>query len=395
MPMSLNSIRSSARGSVENGDSPSRQYRFVCETSLVGDGQSPFSTGRAVVLMAGIACAFVALTIGVAADEPPAKPPADGDRNSSKEQVEFFEKQVQPILKARCFKCHGADEKIKGGLRLSSRAAVLKGGDQGAAVVLDKPSESLLIQAINYEGLEMPPSGKMPISEIDVLTKWVEQGLPWTAGAVAAEEKPRKGPPKVDDEARNYWAYRPLQTSAVPQVKNAAWVQNPIDAFVLSKLEAEGLAPTPPADRVALVRRAYYDLIGLPPSPDEVDAFVADKSDGAYERLIDKLLARPQYGEKWGRHWLDLVRYAETHGYERDSLKPFAWRYRDYVIDSFNKDKPYDQFLNEQLAGDELDLVTPETLIATGYYRLGIWDDEPADRPLARYDVLDGVVSTT
>jgi len=241
-----------------------------------------------------------------------------GDRGFSKADVEFFEKQVQPILKARCLKCHGGEEKVKGGLRLSSRAAVLKGGDQGTAVVLDKPAESLLIQAINYDGLEMPPSGKLPRAEIDVLTKWVEQGLPWTPGDAATEEKSREGPPKVDDEARNYWAYRPLQTPEVPQVKNKGWVCNSIDAFVLSKLEAEGLTPAAPADRVALLRRAYYDLIGLPPGPEEVDAFVADKSDDAYDRLIDRLLAKPQYGEKWGRHWLDLVRYAETHGYERD-----------------------------------------------------------------------------
>ena len=299
------------------------------------------------------------------------------------------------LLKARCLKCHGGEEKIKGGLRLSSRAAVLKGGDQGAAVVLDKAGESLLIQAINYDGLEMPPSGKMSKAEIDVLTKWVEHGLPWTAGAAAVEDKPREAPPKVDDEARNYWAYRPLQTPEVPRVKSKAWVRNSIDAFVLSKIEAEGLAPAPPAARVTLIRRACYDLIGLPPSPEEVDAFVSDNSDDAYERLIDRLLARPQYGEKWGRHWLDLGRYAETHGYERDSIKAFAWRYRDYVIDSFNRDKPYNQFLTEQLAGDELDAVTAETLVATGFYRLGIWDDEPADRLLAKYDVLDGIVSTT
>ncbi len=329
------------------------------------------------------------------ADEATAKPKAGANGAFSNDQVEFFEKQVQPILKARCLKCHGGEEKIKGGLRLTSRTAVLKGGDQGAAVDLDKPTESLLIQAINYDGLEMPPSGKMSRTEIEVLTKWVQQGLPWTPGAAVAEDKPREGPPKVDDDARNYWAYRPLQTSEVPQVMNKAWVRNSIDAFVLSKIEAEGLAPAPPAARVTLLRRAFYDLIGLPPSPDDVDAFVADKSDGAYERLIDRLLARPQYGEKWGRHWLDLMRYAETHGYERDSLKPFAWRYRDYVIDSFNRDKPYNQFLMEQLAGDELDAVTDETLIATGFYRLGIWDDEPADRLLAKYDVLDGIVSTT
>ena len=345
-----------------------------------------------ITVVAAAACTLATLEMSVA--QLAAKPQANGDREFSKEQVEFYETQVQPILKARCLKCHGGEEKIKGGLRLSSRAAVLKGGDQGAAVVLDKPAESLLIQAINYDGLEMPPSGKLPKAEIDVLTKWVELGLPWTSGAATNEEKPREGP-KVDDEARNYWAYRPLQSPDVPRVKNKAWVRNSIDAFVLSKLEAEGLAPAPPADRVALLRRAYYDLIGLPPSPEEVDAFAADKSDDAYERLIDRLLARPQYGEKWGRHWLDLVRFAETHGYERDSIKPFAWRYRDYVIDSFNRDKPYDQFLMEQLAGDELDTVTAETLIATGFYRLGLWDDEPADRLLAKYDVLDGIVSTT
>lgn len=347
-----------------------------------------------LVILAGLRCAWgpAGFSLG---EEPAAKPQTKGEKSFSKEQIEFFEKRVQPILKARCLKCHGREEKIRGGLRLTGRAAVLKGGDQGAAVDLDKPRESLLIQAINYNELEMPPGGKLPKAEIDILTKWVEQGLPWTKGAAVAEEKPKEGPPRVDDEARNYWAYRPLQKGNVPQVTAASRVGNPIDAFLLAKLEAEGLSRAPPADPVALIRRAYFDLIGLPPTPEEVDAFLADKSDGAYERLIDKLLARPQYGEKWGRHWLDLVRFAETHGYERDSVKPFAWRYRDYVIDSFNRDKPYDQFLREQLAGDELDVVTPETLIATGYYRLGIWDDEPADRPLAKYDVLDGVVSTT
>ena len=200
---------------------------------------------------------------------------------------------------------------------------------------------------------------------------------------------------KITAEDRAYWAYRPLKRPEPPKVKNTAWVRNPIDAFVLAKLEEKGLTPAPPADRVALCRRVYYDLTGLPPTPEQLDAFVSDKDPAAYEKLIDRLLESPHYGEKWGRHWLDLVRFAETHGYERDSPKPFAWRYRDYVIDAFNKDKPYDQFIREQIAGDELDTVTPETMTATGYYRLGIWDDEPADRLLAKYDVLDGIVSTT
>ena len=182
---------------------------------------------------------------------------------------------------------------------------------------------------------------------------------------------------------------------AVPPVKDNAWCRTPIDAFIRVRLEAEGLTPAPPADRTTLIRRLTYDLTGLPPTPAEVDAFVADRAPDAFERLTDRLLASPHYGEKWGRHWLDLVRYGETNGYERDSAKPFAWRYRDYVIASLNHDKPYDQFVREQLAGDEIAPGAAESLIATGFYRLGIWDDEPADRELARYDGLDGVLATT
>jgi hypothetical protein len=212
--------------------------------------------------------------------------------------------------------------------------------------------------------------------------------------ALSAQSPAPKGK-KITSEDRAYWAYRPLTRPEPPRVKNSAWVRNPIDAFVLAKLEDKGLTPAAPADRVALCRRVYFDLTGLPATPEQIDAFVNDQDPSAYEKLLDRLLDSPPYGEKWGRHWLDLVRYAETHGYERDLPKPFAWRYRDYVIDSFNQDKPYDQFIREQIAGDELDTVTPETMTATGYYRLGIWDDEPADRLLAKYDVLDGIVSTT
>src|SRR5262249_28543646 len=174
-----------------------------------------------------------------------------------------------------------------------------------------------------------------------------------------------------------------------------AWVRNPIDAFLLAKLEAKGLAPAPTADRRALARRVYYDLNGLPPAPEQLDAFVNDPAPDAYERLIDRLLDSPHYGEKWARPWPDVVRYAETNGFEFDRVKPFVWRYRDYVIEAFNRDMPYDQFVREQLAGDLLDDVTPQTLIATGYYLLGQWDDGAADRLLHRYDVLDSIVSTT
>ena len=229
----------------------------------------------------------------------------------------------------------------------------------------------------------MPPSGKLPPRpRSTILTRWVKEGLAWPAGRRlgSPEDTARARDRQAAPSRRASWAYRPVVRPAVPRVKNQGWVRNPIDAFVLARLEAEGLAPAAPADRVALIRRVTYDLTGLPPTPEEVDAFVADPSPDAYERLVDRLLASPHYGEDWGRHWLDLVRYAETNGYERDSAKPYAWRYRDYVIDAFNRDKPYDRFLREQLAGDELDPGSAEALIATGFYRLGIWDDEPADR---------------
>lgn len=315
-------------------------------------------------------------------------------REFSPEDKAFFEKDVLPILKANCFKCHGGEPKAQAEFRLTSREGLAKGGELGPVINEGKLEESLLLQAINYGGdLKMPPSGKLSPDKIAVLTKWVKQGLPWssTKDYGVAPEKKSEG---ISDGG-NYWAYQPIKRPAVPTVKNAARVKNPIDAFVLAKLESKELQPSPAATKVALLRRAYFDLTGLPPAMVDVDAFLKDESPQAFEKVIDRLLESPQYGEKWGRHWLDLVRYAETHGYERDNPKPEAWRYRDYVINSFNQDKPYDRFLTEQLAGDELDEVTRETLTATGYYRLGIWDDEPADPLQARYDGLDDVVKTT
>jgi len=323
-----------------------------------------------------------------------ANPPALAKPSAA--EMALFEKEVLPVLQANCFKCHGGGDKLRGGLRLISREGILKGGDLGPAFNAAKPEESRLLQAIHYkEGLEMPPKGKLPAKEIEILTRWVKAGIPWSPNVVAVKVEQGLQGGKVTEESRKYWAYLPLLRPPVPAAQHKERVRSPIDAFLLARLEPRGLTLSEPAGRVALVRRVYYDLLGLPPRPEEVDAFVNDPAADAYEKLIDRLLDSPHYGEKWGRHWLDLVRYAETHGYERDSAKPFAWRYRDYVIDSFNKDKPYDVFLRQQLAGDELPQATPETLVATGFYRLGIWDDEPADRLLARYDVLDGIVSTT
>jgi len=316
--------------------------------------------------------------------------------SAGSEQVAFFEREVRPILEARCFKCHAGGSKVKGNLRLDSRSAILEGGDQGPAVSLEKPEESLLLRAILYEDLEMPPAGKLPERERSILVRWVREGLPWAAAPAVkpvASEKPRS-PHAGGQPAWLARSTKPVQRPAVPAAM-AGTAANPIDAFISDRLAREGLSPSPPASKLTLIRRAAFDLTGLPPTPEEVDAFLADQSPDAYERLIDRLLASPHHGEKWARHWLDLVGYAETNGYERDNPKPFAWRYRDYVIDACNRDKPFDQFIREQLAGDLIDPRSAECLTATGYYRLGLWDDEPADRELARYDGLDTIVATT
>ncbi|MBA4065373.1 MAG: hypothetical protein C0501_17005 [Isosphaera sp.] len=339
-----------------------------------------------VRVLAAVALAAAALAFRTPAADPPKFTP---------EQVTFFEKDVLPVLKQHCLKCHGDDpEKLKGGLNLSTRAGALAGGDTGPAFDAAKPADSLLLKAVHYkdEAYRMPPKGKLPDADVAVLEKWVAAGLPVTADRLGAEVARPKG--VVTEEAKRYWAYQPVKRPAAPAVKDAGWVRNPIDAFVLAKLEAKGLKPVPPAAKAALARRAYYDLLGLPPTPEQLDAFVNDPAPDAYEKLIDALLASPHYGEKWGRHWLDVVRFAETNGYERDGPKPYAWRYRDYVIRSFNADKPYTRFVREQLAGDEMPGHDPDAVTATGFYRLGIWDDEPADPLQALFDGYDDIVAT-
>ena len=287
-----------------------------------------------------------------------------------------FNRDVQPLLAQRCYRCHGPD-KAEGGLKLNDRDRALAELDSGQrAIVPGKPEESELLRRVasTDEASRMPPEGKpLKAEEIELLSRWIAAGAAW----------------------KNHWAFEPVQKPQPPEVANRAWVQNPIDAFILKRLEDAQLSPAAPAEPVALVRRVYYDLTGLPPTPEEVDAFAADPSPAAYERLVERLLDSPRYGERWARHWLDLVRYADTNSFERDGVKPNAWKYRDYVIRAFNDDKPYDRFVREQLAGDELEPVSTETLTATGYYRLGLWDDEPADPLQARYDELDDIVATT
>ncbi|MFT5492474.1 MAG: hypothetical protein ACI8V5_002850 [Limisphaerales bacterium] len=317
---------------------------------------------------------------------------------SDKSAIAFFDSKVHPILEENCYRCHGAKDKLKGGLRLTSRNGLVEGGDSGSAINPGSLAESVFLQMLSYkdEHHEMPPDGKLPAEQIDILTKWVEMGAPFNpVREISGKAHKSAYNNKINDESRNYWAFRPVGQPQPPKVDNAAWSANPIDAYLYAELAAKGLKPNPPASRRALIRRAYYDLIGLPPTPAEVKAFENDRSPKAFGKIVDHLLTRPQYGEKWGRHWLDLVRYAETNGYERDNPKPEVWRYRDYVIRALNQDKPYDRFVREQLAGDEFTEPTADGIIATGFQRLGIWDDEPVDADQAYFDSLDDVVSVS
>jgi hypothetical protein len=311
-------------------------------------------------------CLIAGLMILYGAGCAPAQPP---------EPAVFFEQKVRPILQTNCFTCHShAAKKSKGGLVLDSRDAILTGGDRGPAVVPGKPDESLFLKAVGRldDDLKMPPTGKLADEQIATLREWVQLGAPWSAKPTAAAARP-KG--TITDEDRKWWAFQSVKAVAVPDVHNPKLeIQNPIDAFVIARLRAVGLTLAPPADRRVLIRRVTFDLTGLPPTPAEVEAFVNDPSTGAYEKLVDRLLESPRYGERAARLWFDVARYAESDGYKADDDRPGAWRYRDYVIQSFNADKPYDRFLREQLAGDELAPDDPDALVATGFLRAGIYE---------------------
>mgnify|MGYP002623989559 FL=1 len=289
--------------------------------------------------------------------------------------LDHFERKVRPLLIEHCHKCHAGD-KSKGGLLLNSRAAILHGGDSGAAIVAGKPDESLLIQAVKqtHAELKMPPRNRLSEAQISDLVQWVRNGAPFPsadeAGSVRAAEA------GIDlEEGRKHWAFAPIQTPAPPAVKNASWVSDPMDRFILAKLEAAGLSPAPMADKRTLLRRATFDLTGLPPTREEIAAFLADNSPQAFAKVVDRLLASPRYGERWGRHWLDLARYADSNGSDENKAYANAWRYRDYVINAFNSDKPYDRFLQEQIAGDLLPdaghAPRHERWTATGFLSLG------------------------
>ena len=310
----------------------------------------------------------------------------------------FFDAKIHPVLEEHCYRCHGAKERLKGGLRLTSREGILRGGDSGPAFDSADPKNSLFLRMLSYkdEHHEMPPAGKLDDKLIADLTEWVRMGIPFNPEReIQGEVEHVADTTLVNEENKNYWAFRPVGNPTPPKVGSREWSKNGIDAYIFHRLDEVGLKPNGIANPQQLIRRAYFDLVGLPPTLAEVNAFAKNPTPKAYESIIDDLLARPQYGEKWGRHWLDLVRYAESNGYERDGYKPHIWRYRDYVINSFNQDKPYDRFILEQLAGDEIKPFSREAYIATGFYRLGLWDDEPVDRLQAYYDGLDDIISIT
>jgi len=299
--------------------------------------------------------------------DPPVAPP-------SEEQEQFFESKVRPILVARCSECHGS-LKQEAGLRVDSRASLLKGGDSGPAIHEGQWDDSLLLRAISYGGeIQMPPDGKLPEEEIALLTAWVRGGavMPVDPQAASSELGYAATPEGLAQSRATHWAYQPVRRSLPPSTRDRSWARNSVDSFVLAAQEANGVSPSPPADRRTLLRRATYDLLGLPPAPEEVVAFENDARPDAWEQQIERLLASPHYGERWGRHWLDVARYADTKGYvfTEERKYPYSYTYRDYVIDALNRDVPFDQFVLEQLAADQLGGDT-SSLAAMGFLTVG------------------------
>ena len=320
----------------------------------------------------------------------------------------FFESKVRPLLIAKCQECHGSD-KPKAGLQLDSREAILAGGESGPAAISGKPDESLLIDVIGYRNaIQMPPKSKLPDAEIAILTEWVRRGMPWPNSKPSTPSTvPSTAPTDFTEEQKAFWAFQSVRAGEPPVVQNESWVRSPVDRFILSELNAKGLSPAPEADRRTLLRRVTLDLIGLPPTPDEVLAFVADESPDAVERVVDRLLASPHYGERWARHWLDVARYADSNGLDENLAYANAFQYRDYVVRAMRDDKPFDRFLVEQIAGD---LLTPEVgnhspggalppqtfdpVVATGFLCLGakmLAEDDPVKMQM---DIIDEQVDT-
>ena len=336
-----------------------------------------------VMISRSSASSWIFLTLCACSQAVVAAPPTAGD-------LDFFERQVRPLLVSRCYECHSTQNKTKGGLALDTRDGALKGGDRGPVLVAGDPEKSLLIEATRYKNqdLRMPPKNPLSGAEVKVLEDWVKRGAP----------DPRTGPeivlkgPRVIDirEGRKFWSFTPLAGVKPPVVPHAV---SPIDAFIQTKLKEKDLAAAPPADKRTILRRATFDLTGLPPTPQEVVAFLADTSPEAFDRVIDRLLASTHYGERWGRHWLDVARYADSNGMDENVAYGHAWRYRDYVVRTFNDDKPFDQFLIEQIAGDLLPN-REDAITATGFLSLGARVLAEPDLQKLDMDIIDEQIDT-
>jgi hypothetical protein len=330
---------------------------------------------------------------------------SNGEISFSPEDMAFFENKVRPLLVEHCYECHSVKSpKLKANLRVDSRKALLKGGDSGAAIDLAHPDESLLMQAITYEGYEMPPKGKLSDEAIQTFRRWLELGAPWPT---EAEPTVEGSAPKFDLQKRvaEHWMWKPVQNPPIPAVQNRDWPKSDADHFILRDLEQAGLTPAKKADRLAILRRLYFDIIGLPPTAEQVAQFIEDSSPQAFEKVVDQLLNSPHFGERWGRHWLDLVRYAESRGHEFDNDSPNAYQYRDYIIRALNADIPYDQLVREHIAGDLIqqprlhpDKKFNESVLGTGFWFLGEWVHSPVDvrkDEADRFDNMLDVMSKT
>jgi mono/diheme cytochrome c family protein len=354
-----------------------------------------FTIRREILPVMAMTVATILSAIAAAGDAAPG-----GNRLDPAEE-EFFEARVRPVLAEHCLGCHGP-EKSKAGLRLDARDSMLKGGESGPVVVPGKPEESPLIEAIRYEGdVQMPPKGKLKGAEIAALTDWVRRGARWPAPrAVAPTPTSAAKPASVSSadivkQARSLWSFQPVGHPAPPEVRDADWARSPIDRFIMARLEHAGLSPSPPAEKATLIRRVTFDLVGLPPTPEEIAAFVRDDAPDADERLVDRLLASPHYGERWGRYWLDVARYGEDQAHSfQPRLYPYGYRYRDWLIRALNRDLPYDRFVVEQIAGDLVDGPSSERLdrlAALGYFACGpvyYGDRNKLDQYADRIDTL-------
>ena len=317
----------------------------------------------------------------------------------SADATDFFETKIRPLLSAHCLSCHGTQVQMAG-LNLATEASFLKGSEKGPVVQRGDPENSRLIQVVRYQrDIKMPPTGKLTAQQISDLTEWVQLGAPWPNAQTpsgAGKDKNEKWSPSNSD----FWSFQPVKAQSPPAVGAKAWVKSPIDNFILAKLQKEGLTAANPASKLTLLRRATFDLTGLPPSEGEIQEFLADDSPKAFEKVVERLLASPRYGERWGRHWLDVARYGDSTGGDEDFRNPYAWRYRDYVIQAFNTDLPYDRFIVEQIAGDLLPAEKPgevnvRGIVATGFLALGPKLLSEADKPKVLYDIIDEQIDVT